>query len=664
MNRLQPLHQPKYWFRGSTIRRSLALFAGLATLVQAETATLPEVLVSASRSELPGITIPAAHYVLDRNQIVQSAARTLGELLDQQPGIHVADNGTSVTVDMRGFGSTAISNVVILLNGRKLNPSTDMGQLLLNAIDLDQVQQVEVIFGSAGTLYGNQAVGGLINVVTQRPVAGQKTQARIGLGSYQSRELLLQHSARRPDGLGVNLSMRQRRSDNYREHNDSDIRQLSAELDWTGSKSRSSISLRHLDEFIQTPGALFASELATDRRQVAADFARDFQDTRSSTITLATEHLLSHNQQLAAELTYQNDARDFVQSFRCVPTPERSCPTNSPPPSTQDRETWSLTSRLTGQLPQLDYTLGLDWQQTAYLLVSSFGPQGNDQKIIAGYAQVQFAPAKPVTATLGLRHATVDNQINNNHTPVELDDSITVGSAGLEFAWTEQLSTFLRADQNYRFAKVDEHTNVVYSQPVGLQNQRSMSYETGLRFTAPTYQIQAQAYRLNLKNEISYDADKFANINLDRSRRLGALVSADWAIDNQWDLGGSWEVINSKITAGPHQGNQVPLVPRQRGTLYLQHRPTDAWQLRTELEHVGNQILGSDFNNTGSRLPDYTVLNLIANHETDQWRFSVRLNNLLNEKYSETGSSNGTSEGFYPAPERNLWLTASYFFMH
>jgi iron complex outermembrane receptor protein len=654
MNVLQALHQPKYWLRGSTIRCSFILCAGLATLVQAETTTLPEVLVSASRSEQPGITIPAAHYVLDRNQIVQSAARTLVELLDQQPGIHTRDSGTSVAIDMRGFGSTSGSNVVVLLNGRKLNPSTDMGQLSLNAIDLDQVQQVEVIFGSAGTLYGNQAVGGLINVVTQRPVAGQETQARIGLGNYQSRELLLQHSARRPDGLGVNLSMRQRRSDNYREHNDSDIRHLSAELDWTGSKSRSSISLRHLDEFMHTPGALFANELATDRRQVAADFMHDFQDTRSTTVALATEHLLSPNQQLAAELTYQNDARDFLQSFRGWPGS----------PATQDRETWSLTSRLTGQTAELDYTLGLDWQQTDYLLVSSFGPQGNDQKIIAGYAQVQFAPVGYATATLGLRHATIDNRINNNHTPVELDDSITVGSAGLEFAWTDQLSTFLRADQNYRFAKVDEHTNVVFGQPVGLENQRSVSYEAGLRFTAPTYQIQAQTYRLNLKNEISFDANTFANINLDRSRRLGALVSADWAIDNQWDLGGSWEVINSEITAGPHQGNRVPLVPRQRGTLYLQHRPTDAWQLRTELERVGNQVLGGDFNNTGSRLPDYTVLNLIANHETDQWRFSVRLNNLLNEKYAATGAASFAGEGYQPAPERNIWFTASYFFMH
>ncbi len=646
---MHKLYQMKY------LRIRILLLTCLPGLAHA-VIDIPEVLVSASRSDQPGITIPAAHYVLDREQIVQSAARTLGELLDQQPGIHTRDNGTSVAIDMRGFGSTAGSNVVILLNGRKLNPATDMGQLPLNTIDLDQVQQVEVIFGSAGTLYGNQAVGGLINVVTQRPVMGQETQARIGLGSYQSRELLLQHALRRPDGLGVNLSLRQQRSDNYRAHNDTDIRQFSAEVDWVRPGSRSVFNLRHMDEFIQTPGALLASDLATDRRQAAAAYANDFQDTRSTTLTLATEQALNATQKLAAELTYQDHAREFVLSSRNWPGS----------PTTQDRKTWSLTTRLTGQSAQVDYTLGLDWQQTDYLLVSGFGPQGNDQRIIAGYAQAQFAPAEPVTATFGLRHAAVDNRINNNRSPVRLDDAITVGSAGLEFAWSDQLNTFLRADQNYRFAKVDEHTNVIFNQPVGLQNQRSLSYEAGLRFTTPVYRLQAQAYRLNLKNEISLDSsgDYPVNINLPRNRRLGALISADWAVDAQWDLGGSWEVIDSEITAGPHQGNRVPLVPRQRGTLYLQYEPTEAWHLRTELERVNDQVLGGDFNNSRTRLPAYTVLNLVANHETDQWRFSARINNLLNEKYVETGAGSGTLEGFYPAPERSLWFTASYFFTH
>ena len=634
------------------VRQSLVCASLLPGLACAFT-PIPDVLVSATRSEQPGIQIPAAHYVLDRDHIAQSAARSLAELLDQQPGIHVADSGVAVRIDMRGFGGAAGSNVVVLLNGQKLNSSTDSATLYLNQIDLDQVQQVEIIAGSAGTLYGNQAIGGLINIITQQPYLGSESQARLGLGSYQGREWMVKHMTRLENGFGLNLSARQHASDNYREHNASDIRQLLAEVDYTQPNgSRSVLSVRYLDDFTETPGALFASELTADRRQVTADFTQDYIDTQSHTLRFGTTQYLNPAWNLAAELTYQDDDRDFLQSFRGF----------AGSPATQNRETWSLNGRLTGQHQAINYTFGMDAQQTDYLLVSSFGPQGNKQAILAGYAQAQVPLSEPLTATLGVRHARVDNDINNNHSMIQLDDSVTVGSAGVEYQWSDTLSTFIRADQNYRFAKVDEHTNVVFGQPAGIDNQRSLSYETGLRLMTPRFRLRAQAYRLNLTDEIAYNANIYSNINLDRSRRLGGLVSTEFTVHDQLDAGASWEYIDSKVTDGPYRGKRVPLVPQNRGTLYLQYQPTDALRIRTDLERVGEQVLSGDYTNTGTRLADYTVLNLVANYDTDNWRFSARINNLLNKQYVETGATSWAGEGFNPAPERNLWFTASYFF--
>ena len=633
-------------------QRYIIVLLGMLSGVLQANILLPEVLVSATRSDQPGIQIPATHYVIDRDQIVQSAARSLAELLDQQPGVHVADSGVAVRIDMRGFGNAASSNVAILLNGRKLNPSTDAATLYLNSIDLDQVQQIEIISGSAGTLYGNQAVGGMINIITQQPYAGRETQARVGFGSYQSQELMLHHLERLENGLGMHLAARQHQNDNYRQHNASDLKQLLAELDMQHARGQTTLSLRYLDEYTDTPGALLAAEMQQDRRQVAADYVNDYLDTRSYTLTLDTEQALNAVWKLAAELTYQDDTRDFLQSFRGF----------AGAPATQDRTTWSLNSRLLGQYQSMHYTIGADLQYTDYLLNTSFGPQGNQQRLLAWYGQAQFALSQPMTATLGLRHARIHNNIQNNSTATDLDDALTVGSAGLEYAWSEQIETYLRADQNYRFAKVDEHTNVIFGQPTGLDNQRSVSYETGVRVTTPRYRMQAQAYRLNLQNEISFDANTFANINLARSRRVGALISTEWTLHPQWDMGASWEYIDSKITAGPHQGNRVPLVPQNRGTGYVQYQPTPDWRIRADLERVGEQVLGGDYHNTGNRLAHYTVLNLITHYDTDHWRFSARINNLFNEKYAETGAASFAGEGYHPAPERNAWLTVSYFF--
>ena len=122
------------------------------------------------------------------------------------------------------------------------------------------------------------------------------------------------------------------------------------------------------------------------------------------------------------------------------------------------------------------------------------------------------------------------------------------------------------------------------------------------------------------------------------------------------------QYIDSKVTDGLYRGKRAPLVPQNRGTLYLQYQPTDALRIRTDLERVGEQVLSGDYTNTGTRLAGYTVLNLVANYDTDNWRFSARINNLLNKQYVETGATSWAGEGFNPAPERNLWFTASYFF--
>jgi len=209
---------------------------------------------------------------------------------------------------------------------------------------------------------------------------------------------------------------------------------------------------------------------------------------------------------------------------------------------------------------------------------------------------------------------------------------------------------------------VDEHTGVAFGQPVGLDNQTGVSYEGGADFVDAGRQLHVRLYRLNLKNEISYDATTFGNVNLDRSRRYGGSVSAEWAVNRKSGIGASYEYINAEITRGPHAGSVVPLVPKQRATFFLEHRPWANVTIRADVEYVDDQYLGADYANTAEKLDAYTVLNLTATYDIADWHLSLRINNLLNERYSETGASGFAGDGFNPAPERNAWLSATYYF--
>jgi iron complex outermembrane receptor protein len=615
--------------------------------------TLPPILISAARTAEPGLDIPAASTVIKRQQIEDSGARDLGELLRRVVGVHVADalgTGGNARIDMRGFGSTAQSNVAVLVNGRKINPATDSATLYLNGIDLDSVEQVEIVEGSAGTLYGNQAVGGLINVITRRPERRTR-HARLGAGSYDSWELLAGLTEPLGDRAALGLQLHRRDSDNYRDANASRLERLDAQLEIEHRHGRSYFDLQLLEDYVQTPGALFADELAADRRQ--AVFTGDFLDTSSRVLRLGTEQRLGENWRFEGELALRDDHRDFVQSFRFFPGS----------PATQDRESLELTPRLVGRYGDRVITLGMDLLATDYRLVTAFGPQDNDQRIIAWYGQLTQPLSPALAVTAGLRHARVDNDIDSGGAVLSLDDSVSVGSLGLVYRPASAWRLFLRADQNYRFAKVDEHTNPVFGQPVGLENQTGVSYETGVEYRAGAVELAARAFHLALEDEISFDATNFnANVNLPHSRRRGLALSADARLRDGLTLGAGYEYIDAEITSGVHDGSRVPLVPRHKANLRAAWRPTAAWLLAMDLAYIGEQFLGADFDNASPPLDAYSVVDLVVHRDLGDWRVTAKVNNLFDERYSETGARSFAGDGFNPAPERNLWLGVSYRF--
>lgn len=616
----------------------------------------PVIYISASRTAELGLSIPAGYQIIEREQITQSGARRIVDLLNNLSTVQVTDGiggGGNANIDMRGFGASAASNVAVLVNGRKINSPTDASTPYLNGIDLENVERIEIIEGGAGTLYGNQAVGGLINVITVEP-GKPSIRARAGIGGHRGREGGAAYSGRYANGMSLAFNANMANSDNYRDHNRSEVQRFSAQAGVTHGKGQTKLSFSHLDDYQETPGALLAAEVAADRRQVTGDFVNDYFDTLSQVWRLSTQQPISTRWRFEGDLSSRNDDRDFIQSFR-----------GSGPGSiaTQDRDSLEFNPRLHGKLGNTQLILGGDLQYSDYLLVSAFGPQGTEQKIHAIYGQAQHAVTDTFGVTAGLRHARVEDDITSGATRTRLDDEVTIGSLGLTYRPNNSTRLYARADQNYRFAKVDEHTNVVFGQNIGLKTQTGTSYETGMDWQRNGHAISARAYRLNLNNEISNDASAFlANVNLDETRRIGATFSAHTQINQQTTVGGSYDYIDSEIISGTHKGSQVPLVAEHRYTLFAQWQANDALQLRADLQYTGERVLGSDFANTAPRLENHTLVNLNANYRVKDWQLNVRINNLLNEKYNATGAVGFTATGYNPAPERHLMLTASYAF--
>ncbi len=647
----------------SSRRHVIALAAAhfFITSAQAEPVPQEAILVTATRSEGPMIPIPAGISIVDRGEIEASGAQTVADLLRARVGVHVSDlygDGSSATIDMRGFGATAVSNTLVLVDGRPLNNASDIGGLDLSLVNLQNVERVEIVQGSAGTLYGNQAVGGLINIVTRGIPGRFESEIGASSASYDDRRLTAQVSQRFNNGFAFSLGGREHDSDNYRDHNHTQLDQVDLRLEQNTSHGLIFFEHDRSDEDAELPGALFKDELEANRRQSIAVYARDYSDTQTHTSRLGLIHVLSPNWRFEGEATRRDNDREFITSFRFSPGTL----------STQQRKITTLNPRLIGTNPcgsdQCRFTLGADLEETKYHLLTSFGPQNVDQKLSGLYGQAVIPLGSTLSATVGARHAKVSNDIFTGVT-TRLDDSVTVGSAGVSWQPHADWRLFVRADQNFRFAKVDEHTNPVFGQPVGLNNQTGVSQEAGVEFRQGARLVKAVLYELKLEDEIAFDATGFSNVNLPQTRRRGLLLEGFWPLARDWSLQSSYTWTDGKITAGADQGKRIPLVPRSQARLAADWRIASEWSLRMEGQWVGSQPNGSDFANVFPLLPSYAVANLNLRYQHKDLELGMQVNNLFDRQYSETGAIGldatfTTRDAFFPAPERNLRLTLRY----
>ncbi len=152
--------------------------------------TLPQIVVTATRSPVPLSQVASSMTVITRKDIEQQNRSDVTDLLRQVPGVIVASNGAAgqtARVFMRGTNS---NHVLVMMDGVALNDPSDPGNAFDFAnINTDNIEQIEVLRGPQSTLYGSQALGGVINIITKKGAGKPRSTAFAEYGTYNSRKL-------------------------------------------------------------------------------------------------------------------------------------------------------------------------------------------------------------------------------------------------------------------------------------------------------------------------------------------------------------------------------------------------------------------------------------------------------------------------------------------
>lgn len=627
------------------------------------------VVVTATRFSEADPGVAANISVITRQDIRNTPATNLPDVLSTRAGVDVRQLGGAMgrdaTVDIRGFGSTATSNTLILVDGLRLNP-VDLGAIIWSSIPLESVERIEIIRGSGSVLYGDGATGGVINIITDksgRPVAG--VSATLGSYGYMGADLQL---ANGNDKAYYNLFVNSANANGYRQNSQQDQLAASGRVGLLLDHGEVFADFATYKESAGQPGSLLSAAYAND--PTSTRFPLNTEDRNGYRIRPGVSYRLNDRVTLEGELAFDHQKLDpkYFSAFGNTA-------------SDRVRDTTSFTPRLRwrhdlGSLTS-ETVFGFDYYDGKVTSNNTgFANQSASQESTALYLQNITKLSQNLSLTLGGRSQRVNQEANQDayapfFSPAVSGNAIRTENAydlGLTYA-ADGWRVYGKTGTSFRFPTVDElfGFDPVLFIPVfagNLKPQTGTTKEIGGGIALGAANIRASVYQLDLTDEIAYDGALFVNTNLPETRRKGAELEADWKIAASLQGRLSYAYTDAYFRQGIYSGNTVPLVPRDLASAQLTWNTGRTGSYSAAARYVGERRYGSDFANAHGMLPSYTTLDLQAVWNLKPWKITAKLINALDKKYSPIAGYDTLRNDtyYYPTDPRSLFVSGRFDF--
>jgi vitamin B12 transporter len=300
--------------------------AAAAQIAQPASTTLEPVVVTAARAAQPIADALADVTVIGADEILRSGVQSLAELLQRQPGVEIVQNGGPGSVSGALLRGANRGQTLVLIDGLRAG-SSSAGSTTLEAIPLDQIDRVEILRGPASSLYGADAIGGVIQVFTKRPQgAAFAPNFSAGYGTYDtgavsagfagatgSLRYALQAGGRTSDGFNAIVN-----PGNYSFNPDRDglsTANLSANLAWTWTSGQE-LALQYfgnrLDSQFDGGAPYFDDRTITTVQAWSATSRNRINDAWTSLLTAGEGSDASESQTSYGNSTFRTTQRQYL----------------------------------------------------------------------------------------------------------------------------------------------------------------------------------------------------------------------------------------------------------------------------------------------------------------------------------------------------------------
>lgn len=645
----------------------------MATATFGGSTTNTEIVVTASRLERRVDEIPANVTVLTSEDIRAAGNASVVDALKSCSGIQVrstSGNDAAAEVSMRGFGENAFGRVLVLLDGRRLN-RPDMAGINWLQIPIGNVNRIEIIRGGGSSLYGDSAVGGVINIVTAGGDEGPGISLEGMAGSYGLRTIRAGASGG-GDAVRYAANAEHYELDGYRERSAFSSQGGGGRMAWDLPDAlRLSLALSAQAVESEMPGPLTADQMFADRRQSINpdDQARDRYlnvdaglDAEPSANQRATVHAVYGRKDIKTDMTSWTSFNDLtVDTVGIQPRYELR--------GDLFGGKHVLMLGADGYWDSLDVDRFGDKERTTALMGA-----GVKRRTVGGYAREEMTVAGNWRFGFGgrLDFARLDAAVRSADGATDIEETKTYNVSAGEFSvvrtWSGIGRLFARAGTVYRLPFVDEQvsyygfgSDVFYAD---IEPETGWTVEAGGVFSVGRVTGSLTLFRLNMQDEIAYDNVAFRNRNMDETRHDGAEAELGLKVAPWCRLDGRYAVTRAVFEAGPYESSDVPLVPRHQASGKVSLKLPAGVSVDTTVSYTGRTYFGGDYANASDRMASYTTVDLMARYSPKRCEgleLSVGVDNVFDQEYSSLGylGWEGTPN-YYPSPERTVKIGAAW----
>lgn len=584
------------------------------------TTDLDQIVVTATRTPQALADTLASTTVIDRERIDRLQPASLPELLRGTPGLTFANNGGTgkiTTMSLRGAGG---SQVLVLVDGVRVG-SASAGLVAFQDIPVGQIERIEIVRGPFSSLYGSEALGGVIQIFTRRPEGAFTPHASVALGSFDTRRASAGVAGKQGNGW-YSINAAHERTEGFDACRGAGFPVFAGcfteEPDKDGYENNS-VTVQGGYKF----GEAWDAEARVLRAEGQNEYDGSFSNQADVVQQVAGARLrYAPNEKLAVTLNTgrsvdeSDDYKDGEFSSRFD----------------THRDLASLQADIgagTGLI-----SLGFDWQRDAVDSDSEFDETQRINRGVFGQWQGDFGRQS--------FQASVRRDDNSQF------GGETTGSARYGFSFTDDLKLVASYGTAYRAPTFNDLYFHGFSNP-DLLPETSRTVELGLRGTHATGNWSVSAFQTRAEDLITFDAVSSLPANVDRARIRGAEATLDFSVAG-WDVLGTATWLDPRNDSrGFNQDNFLPRRARQSGRVDVD-RSFGAFSLGGSVYAEGERY--DDLSNR-TRLPGYSLVDLRVGYAlSDDWAIQLNAGNVFDREY-ETAA-------YFNQPGRNYTLSLRF----